>query len=109
MIYSVGITVSNLLGVWWIVSAHRYLCVQSATEGQEVHQKDTGEYVMRDKNGYKEAYMEDGVILACRSTQALNRAAKYHKRAFGPMKSWFSKEPENYLHLMEAYENVKTR
>ena len=56
MIYSVGITVSNLLGVWWIVSAQRYLCVQSAAEGQEVHQKDTGEYVMRDKNGDMEAY-----------------------------------------------------
>lgn len=42
---------------------------------------------MRDKNGYKEAYMEDGAILASRSTQALNRAVKYRKRALGPMKS----------------------
>lgn len=62
---------------------------------------------MRDEDGYKVVFMEDGVILACRSQQALKRHIKTHKRYNGPMKTWFSKEPDNYRQIWEVFSNVK--
>lgn len=63
---------------------------------------------MRDKDGYKVAFMEDGVIIACRSQQGLKRGIRTHKRYNGQMKSWFSKEPNNYKQIWEAFSNDRS-